>query len=1165
MSRIRTHARQKTFARLEAMEIRRLLAAVVVDTLADETVANATTSLREAIQLAGNNDTIQFQSGLTGQIVLNGTELMITKNLTIAGPGADKLAISGGDVSRVLSIQPGITVGISQITIRDGRNAAGAGILVLHGGTLTLNKVTLSDNTAVGGRNPDGGGTEGSGGAIHNAGWLNIIDSQIRDNTAAGGDGGLGAGPGDGGDATGGAIFNDLNAVLVVSGTTFSQNVAISGVPLAGGAEGGSAGNAQGGAVLNLGNATFTQCTFSNNRSQGLDGADGELTAGSGGRAFGGAITSGGPLEIVASTFTGNAALAGNGGMVPGTGLFTDGGDALGGAINASDALKIDASTFAANYAIAGNKMGAHGGAIASFGVLTMTSSTVAGNTAKGDPDADDSRGELGGGAVAGGIQIGGGGDNVIAGSTVMDNQAIGGPGGAGYHLHGNDYPSQSGGMAEGGGLFVGAPLTITNSTIASNTARGGAGGAFDLASASPGAIGGNAYGGGIFIAPSVTLTATSVTVAGNKAIAGAGGAGGSGLPAGAPGNSAGGGVRVIAGGPFVPRNVIVAGNTADSGPDVAGPVTSGGFNLIGKSDQSTGWIASDLRGTIAAPLDAKLAAPAYNGGQTKTMLPLAGSPAIDKGKAFALTSDQRGEPRTADQPAVANAAGGDGTDIGAVELAATPFAGTIISASAPTTIQLEDFDAGAEGVAYHDVDSANLGKSYRDTGVDIQPTTDTGGGFNVGWTRAGEWLKYSVSVTQAGAYDLAFRVASSGAGGKFHLELDGQNISGLLSVPNTGAWQNWTTLTRTGVNLPAGNHVLRLVMDSVGASGAIGNFNALTVSPASTAATVISATEETTLQAEDFDAGAEGIAYHDVDAANLGGAYRQTGVDIQATTDPGGGFNVGWTKKGEWLKYTVSVTKAGKYDFSFRVASNGVGGQFHLELDGQNLTGPMNISSTGDWQSFKTITKTGLKLPAGVHVLRLVMDSVGPTGSVGNFNFIKVAPASTSQVEVTVNTYDAAHVRDGSYRGVNFGSSPTLEVKKSTIGYNREAFLKFDLSAGYSISGAKLRLFGGLTDTAASQISLGVYDVTSENWTESAITWDNKPATGASVATATIAGTTAKWYEIDLTNYIKAELAAGREVVTLALRSNTSTSTLCQFNSDEAATNRPQMVLSIT
>src|SRR5262249_8606076 len=61
-------------------------------------------------------------------------------------------------------------------------------------------------------------------------------------------------------------------------------------------------------------------------------------------------------------------------------------------------------------------------------------------------------------------------------------------------------------------------------------------------------------------------------------------------------------------------------------------------------------------------------------------------------------------------------------------------------------------------------------------------------------------------------------------------------------------------------------------------------------------------------VEAEEFDDGGEGIAYHDTTAGNKGGAFRATDVDIESTTDAGGGFDVGWTRPGEWLQYTVNV-----------------------------------------------------------------------------------------------------------------------------------------------------------------------------------------------------------------------------------------------------------------
>jgi N-acetyl-anhydromuramyl-L-alanine amidase AmpD len=318
-----------------------------------------------------------------------------------------------------------------------------------------------------------------------------------------------------------------------------------------------------------------------------------------------------------------------------------------------------------------------------------------------------------------------------------------------------------------------------------------------------------------------------------------------------------------------------------------------------------------------------------------------------------------------------------------------TPFGGTPISiGTTAVTIQAENYDLGGEGFAYHDVEKANLGGAYRPSkGVDVQKSTDVGGGFNVGYAKAGEWLEYTIDVAAAGKYAFDFRVASAASNGKFHAEIDGVNVTGALTLPNTGGWQTWKTLTKSGVSLAAGHHVLRIAMDANGSSGSVGNFNYLTIRP-DTAKTSI------TIQAEDFDAGVEGFAYHDTDAANLGGKYRSTGVDIQSTTDTGGGFNVGYTRAGEWLDYTTTIATAGAYTLDFRLASNGSGGRFHVEVDGIEVTGELPVLNTGGWQMWKTISKPNVNLSAGKHVLRLRMDANGSTGSVGNFNWIRLTPA---------------------------------------------------------------------------------------------------------------------------------------------------------------------------
>ena len=159
----------------------------------------------------------------------------------------------------------------------------------------------------------------------------------------------------------------------------------------------------------------------------------------------------------------------------------------------------------------------------------------------------------------------------------------------------------------------------------------------------------------------------------------------------------------------------------------------------------------------------------------------------------------------------------------------AVPFGG--VATPLPGLIEAENYDEGSNGVAYSDTTSGNAGGQYRGGDVDIEDTSDGGGGHDVGWAVAGEWLNYSVNVPAAGAYDIDVRVASAGNGGTFHIEVNGNNVSGALTVPDTGGWQNWTTVRKSGVSLPAGQQQWRLVLDSNGAAGAVGNFNYVRVS----------------------------------------------------------------------------------------------------------------------------------------------------------------------------------------------------------------------------------------------------------------------------------------------------------------------------------------------
>lgn len=314
-----------------------------------------------------------------------------------------------------------------------------------------------------------------------------------------------------------------------------------------------------------------------------------------------------------------------------------------------------------------------------------------------------------------------------------------------------------------------------------------------------------------------------------------------------------------------------------------------------------------------------------------------------------------------------------------------------------PGTIQAEDFDEGGEAVGYHDTDAGNnAGSHYRSSDVDIQPTQDTGGGYDIGWTSAGEWLNYTVDVASAGSYTLEVRVASNGPGGRFHVEFGGVDKTGAITAPDTGGWQNWQTISRT-VTLAAGPQTMRLVMDAVSsATESIANINYVRLTATGAGAHAIPGT----VQAEDFDEGGEGVAYHDLDSGNNAGSYyRSTDVDIQPTQDSGGGYDIGWTRATEWLNYTVNVASAGTYTLEVRVASDGPGGTFHVEFGGVDKTGSMVVPNTGGWQSWQTISRT-VTLSAGQQAMRIVMDSEGATTqSIGNINYVRVTASAPGPV----------------------------------------------------------------------------------------------------------------------------------------------------------------------
>ncbi len=200
-----------------------------------------------------------------------------------------------------------------------------------------------------------------------------------------------------------------------------------------------------------------------------------------------------------------------------------------------------------------------------------------------------------------------------------------------------------------------------------------------------------------------------------------------------------------------------------------------------------------------------------------------------------------------------------------------------------PGKIEAENFDNGGEGVAYHDLDVSNTLGQYRTTeGVDIEGCTDTNGGYDVGATHTSEWLEYTVNITKAGVYTFQARVATTATGKAFHAELDGQNFTGTISVPNTGGWQTWTTVNVTTPVLTTGKKVLRIYMES-------DQFNLNWVN--------------FVLQSEDLAAGKKAVA-SSVETADFPASYAFDGND--STTRWSSAF-----KDSQWVSVELDTIRA--------------------------------------------------------------------------------------------------------------------------------------------------------------------------------------------------------------------------------------------------------------
>jgi uncharacterized protein involved in high-affinity Fe2+ transport len=333
------------------------------------------------------------------------------------------------------------------------------------------------------------------------------------------------------------------------------------------------------------------------------------------------------------------------------------------------------------------------------------------------------------------------------------------------------------------------------------------------------------------------------------------------------------------------------------------------------------------------------------------------------------------------------------GTRSAAYAATGSPYGGT--PAPVPGTVYAANYDTGGQGVGYNVTSTNGSANSYRSDGVDLETTTDTsptsaaGNGYDIGWTTGGQWFNYTVDVATAGTYTIGFRLASPyGITDALHVDnSSGTNLTGSVAVPDTGGYQDWTTVDAS-VTLPAGEQTLTVDQDDNGWNIHYMTFTLTSGGGGSSGDQPFGGTPAPvpgTVYAANYDTGGQGVAYNVTSTNGSANSYRSDGVDLEDTSDgsptsaAGNGYDLGWTATGQWFNYTVDVASAGTYAVSLRLAApSAVTDALHIESSsGTNLTGDVTAPATGGYQDWTTVTAS-VTLPAGEQTLTIDQDNAG-------------------------------------------------------------------------------------------------------------------------------------------------------------------------------------------
>lgn len=171
-------------------------------------------------------------------------------------------------------------------------------------------------------------------------------------------------------------------------------------------------------------------------------------------------------------------------------------------------------------------------------------------------------------------------------------------------------------------------------------------------------------------------------------------------------------------------------------------------------------------------------------------------------------------------------------------------------------------------------------------------------------------------------------------------------------------------------------------------------------------------------IEAEEYDYGGQGVAYNDTEAENKNNGDRKEGVDASNT-------DIGYTQKGEWIKYTVNVEKTDDYTVDAYVAAGGDGSSFQLYMDDKAITSEIAVPNTGSWSTYETVSSPVGTLSEGKHELKLMV-----TGSWFNMDYMLFKSNNPTEAE---NILDEIVV-DESYEIMNLLGRTICRVKAYEI-----------------------------------------------------------------------------------------------------------------------------------